>query len=131
MERFVVSDCINGQPVRSNYQGITMPQTLEYAKETGMIGGYEECAGMYEGQAERSFIITGASEDIIIKLLLGYNQNCALSLNKNRGMGLVRVGQDDKLAYEHLGQYKTGDSLPSDVKNYTFSPLTGRYLWKY
>jgi hypothetical protein len=125
-ERYIISDYVNGEPVLSSYMGLPLRYLLEQARETGIISAFTELQGCYKGQDERSFLVEGADDDMICKLLHGFQQECALSLNKNRGLGLL---YPDGM-YIHLGQWTTSIALPPNVDSYSFHPENELFMYK-
>lgn len=117
-ERYIITDYIDGNPTRDR-QGLSLLDVIKY-----MGWNWTRLDGVYKHQVEVSYLLTGPTEYIIDQLLKDFNQECALSLSLNRGIGLVYP--DYK--YEHLGQWTTSTTKP-DCDSYSYNPANGLYLY--
>lgn len=118
-DRYIISDFVNGAPIKSAYQNQTLTEKLRLMNKF-----YFPVVGVYKGQEEKSYVIYDLTEFEALGLVRGFSQECAAVMSKNRGFGLL--WEDG--TYESLGQYQTSYNKP-DVDNYTYNPANGLYLY--
>ena len=119
MARYIISDYVNGRPVKSVHQNMTLEQKLH-----AMSKFYFPVMGVYKNSEEKSYIIYDLSEEQALGLVRAFNQECAAVLSKYRAFGLLWAEGN----YESLGQWTTSTEKP-DCDSYTYNPANGLYLF--